>query len=193
MDTMIKVRANGQVTIPRKLRDEFHIGEGDLVKIEATPDGLLVRPQRMIDASQAWFWTEEWQEGEKRASEDIKKGRTTKFETTEEFLEFLSNLDEDQNVPTWEALGQFIRDYKKLTSAEKNAFNKTVEKFVHDLIGRKFRKGLRIKKVQGPGHIYEITWAPDGRATFEFGEEQIENEVHIIWRRIGGHDIFGQP
>lgn len=32
-----------------------------------------------IPKDQAWFWTKEWQEGEKEAEEDIKAGRVKKF------------------------------------------------------------------------------------------------------------------
>jgi hypothetical protein len=32
-----------------------------------------------------------------------------------------------------------------------------------------------------------------GRATFQFGPAVIEGEPHIIWRRIGTHDIFDRP
>jgi hypothetical protein len=38
-----------------------------------------------------------------------------------------------------------------------------------------------------------MTWAADGRATFEYGQEMRRGDPHIIWRRIGTHDIFGQP
>ncbi len=38
-----------------------------------------------------------------------------------------------------------------------------------------------------------MTWAPDGRATFRYGPEQVEGEPHVIWRRIGDHDIFDRP
>jgi hypothetical protein len=38
-----------------------------------------------------------------------------------------------------------------------------------------------------------MTWADDGRATFEYGSEIIEGEPHIVWRRIGGHEIFNSP
>ena len=34
--------------------------------------------------SQAYFWTKEWQETEKEASEDIKAGRVKTFDTVEE-------------------------------------------------------------------------------------------------------------
>jgi hypothetical protein len=38
-----------------------------------------------------------------------------------------------------------------------------------------------------------MTWAPDGRATFEYGDEIQPGEAHIIWRRIGTHSVFRQP
>jgi hypothetical protein len=31
--------------------------------------------------------------------------------------------------------------------------------------------------------VWEVTFAADGRATFEYGDEVIESEAHIIWRR----------
>ena len=39
--------------------------------------------------SQAYFWTMEWQEAEREASEDIKAGRVKTFETVEELAEDL--------------------------------------------------------------------------------------------------------
>jgi hypothetical protein len=46
--------------------------------------------------------------------------------------------------------------------------------------------------VTHPG-VWEISWAADGRATFNYGDEVIPGERHIIWRRIGTHDIFDNP
>lgn len=34
-----------------------------------------------------------------------------------------------------------------------------------------FPPALRIKRVQGSDSVWEITFAPDGRATFAYGEE----------------------
>jgi len=42
---------------------------------------------------QAHFWTKEWQEAEKEASEDIKAGRVKTFDTVEELL---ADLEEKQ-------------------------------------------------------------------------------------------------
>ena len=41
------------------------------------------------DPDQAWFNTPEWQKGEKEASEDIKAGRTTKYDSGEDFQKSL--------------------------------------------------------------------------------------------------------
>jgi hypothetical protein len=68
-----------------------------------------------------------------------------------------------------------------------------VEKLVADLRRGTFRKGLRVKRVQAHEGVGEMTWAPDGRATFEYGESIHAGDPHIIWRRIGGHEIFDSP
>ncbi|HEV2755352.1 MAG TPA: hypothetical protein VG318_06200 [Actinomycetota bacterium] len=47
--------------------------------------------------------------------------------------------------------------------------------------------------MQGARNVYEMTWAPNGRATFEYGDERIEGEPHVVWRRVGTHDIFDRP
>ncbi len=41
---------------------------------------------REIDPEQAWFWTSEWQEGEREADEDIAAGRVTRYDSDEQFL-----------------------------------------------------------------------------------------------------------
>jgi hypothetical protein len=46
-----------------------------------------------------------------------------------------------------------------------------------------FPPGLRVKRVQGVSGVWEVTFAPDGRATFAYGDEVIEGQAHVIWRR----------
>ena len=98
-------------------------------------------------------------------------------------------------MPTNELLPLFRQDYARLNEAQKRAFRLAVKKFVVDLRhGRAFRSSLRVKPMQNAPGIFEMTWdGYDGRATFMYGPEQIPGEPHIIWRRIGGHDIFDHP
>jgi AbrB family looped-hinge helix DNA binding protein len=87
------VRGKGQITLPDEVRRSAKLEEGDLLEIEVKHEGVIVlRPVGTIDRSQAWFWTEEWQRREREATEDIKAGRTIKFDSGEELLRYLDEL-----------------------------------------------------------------------------------------------------
>ena len=80
------LRAKGQLTLPDEIRRAARLEEGDLLDAELTPDGILLRPQKLIDATQAWFWTPEWQAGEREADGDRAAGTIQTFESGEEFV-----------------------------------------------------------------------------------------------------------
>jgi hypothetical protein len=93
-------------------------------------------------------------------------------------------------MPTFERLRRFDRDFAALSDAEKEAFRSAVRKFVADLErAAGFRKGLRVKGIRGAPGVFEMTWADDGRATFSYGESRREGEPHIVWHRVGTHDV----
>lgn len=98
-------------------------------------------------------------------------------------------------MPTFETTDRFERDFKRLTREQQALFRKAItEAFIPDIVtGQRFRNGLRVKGVQGAPGVYEMTWHGDGRATFMYGTELTPGEVHIIWRRVGAHDIFTPP
>jgi mRNA-degrading endonuclease YafQ of YafQ-DinJ toxin-antitoxin module len=96
-------------------------------------------------------------------------------------------------VPTYQPRPRFLRDYKNLTREQATAWEKALDLFIACLRQGKFEQALRIKRVQGYPGVWEMSWAPDGRATFEYGEELRPGETHIVWRRIGTHGIFRQP
>lgn len=97
-------------------------------------------------------------------------------------------------MPTHDEEPRFLQDYARLSAKDRLLFAVAYKKMVADLgAKRPLRKGLRIKGVQGHTGVYELTWSGDGRATFEYGPEVRPGEAHIIWRRIGTHDIFQNP
>lgn len=95
--------------------------------------------------------------------------------------------------PTYERFSEFDREWSRLSTDQRDQFRVAVAKFRDDLARGQFRRGLRVKRVQGHPGIFEMTFAPNGRATWQFGDEVVEGETHIIWRRIGTHDIFDRP
>lgn len=57
-----------------------------------------------------------------------------------------------------------------------------------------FPGGCRVRQMQGAGRIWEMTWhfrQPDGRATFEW--VTIDGAPGVLWRRLGGHEIYDRP
>ena len=97
-------------------------------------------------------------------------------------------------MPTHDELAQFLREFSKLTQADQDLFIDAMKLMVEDLRQRApFRPSLRIKTVQGHPGVFEMTWAGDGRATFHYGQLRRPGEAHIIWRRIGRHDILKHP
>jgi AbrB family looped-hinge helix DNA binding protein len=84
-----KVTRHGQITLPASVRKELGIEEGDLVEIEVVDERAVLMPKKLVDKSQAYFWTKKWQEGEREADEDIKAGRVRIFNSVEELVEDL--------------------------------------------------------------------------------------------------------
>jgi hypothetical protein len=95
-------------------------------------------------------------------------------------------------MPTYERRPQFDRDYAALSREQRRAFRAAVEKFVADVERGTFRAGLRVKGIKSAPGIVEMTWAPNGRATFEYGTPIREGVTHIVWRRVGTHDVLNE-
>ncbi len=90
-----RVRAKGQVTIPTGIREAARIEEGDPIEFEITEDGILMRPQKVIDASQAWFWTPEWQAGEREAEAELARGESEVYLDEDSFQAALDAVREE--------------------------------------------------------------------------------------------------
>jgi AbrB family looped-hinge helix DNA binding protein len=87
--TLTKVTRNGQITLPAAVRRAANIEEGDLIAVVVEGDTIRLRPQKLIDKSQAYSWSEDWQKGELEASEDIVAGRIQEFEDVDALVEAL--------------------------------------------------------------------------------------------------------
>ena len=86
----IKITSNGAVTLPAKIRKALGLKIGDFVNAELKKGQVVLKPARIIDAEDSWFWTKEWQEGETEADRDIAEGRVSgPFDTADDFLKEL--------------------------------------------------------------------------------------------------------
>lgn len=96
-------------------------------------------------------------------------------------------------MPTFEALKGFARGYDRLTRQQKMQWQRAVRRLVSGLKSGRLDPALRVKRVQGHPGVWEISWAPDGRATFHYGDEVRPGDPHVVWRRIGTHDVLDRP
>lgn len=79
-------------------------------------------------------------------------------------------------MPTYEWTLAFDRDLRRLTNDQMERLLSALCAFIAYVIAMengeidRFRGGLRVKGVRGSPGLFEMTWAPDGRATFMWGE-----------------------
>jgi mRNA-degrading endonuclease YafQ of YafQ-DinJ toxin-antitoxin module len=96
-------------------------------------------------------------------------------------------------MPTFTTHDRFDRDVEKLTREQSQQWRDALKLFIVAVAHQEFPPQLRVKRVKGTAGVWEMTWAKNGRATFEYGEEIRPGEPHVLWRRIGTHDIFDRP
>ena len=108
-------------------------------------------------------------------------------------MQHSSRICTRNSVPTYEAEDRFWREFRRLSLEDQRRFRDARRELVSDLATRAFRPSLRVQRYQGDPGVWEMTWAPDGRALFRYGEERTPGSPHIVWLRIGSHDIFRTP
>jgi antitoxin component of MazEF toxin-antitoxin module len=74
---LIKVSKGRRVALPRSV-EKVGLHDGTHVSVEIEDNAVILRPVIAVPKSQAWFWEEEWQKGEKEAERDIEKGQISK-------------------------------------------------------------------------------------------------------------------
>jgi len=84
---ILTLRRNGQITLPADVRRRVRASEGDVFLAEVRDsDEIILRKKSLVDASQAYFWTDEWQRDEHKAEEDIRRGRVKRFRSAKALI-----------------------------------------------------------------------------------------------------------
>ena len=87
---IVKVQKNKNITLPTWLIHLFHVGVGDFIRIEKTKSGVLLKPAKLVDPSQTYFWTKEWQEREREVDGQIRKGHVRKAKSVDDLIRDLN-------------------------------------------------------------------------------------------------------
>jgi bifunctional DNA-binding transcriptional regulator/antitoxin component of YhaV-PrlF toxin-antitoxin module len=91
----LTVQSRGTVALPSGLRRKYALDKpGAQVEITEREDGVLeIRPLVAVPATQAWFWTEDWQNREREVDAHLAGGEVTVHEDVDAFLGHLDALD----------------------------------------------------------------------------------------------------
>ena len=90
MPAIMKISSQGQIRIPKKIMIDLGIEKGDFVEIDVEEMQIVLKPRKLIDPSQGWHWTREWQEMENDVDQEIKKDQlSARFTSVKEGLKWL--------------------------------------------------------------------------------------------------------
>ncbi|MGX6607155.1 AbrB/MazE/SpoVT family DNA-binding domain-containing protein [Micromonosporaceae bacterium Da 78-11] len=91
----LSMQGRGTIALPSSLRTRYHLDKpGAQVEITEREDGVLeLRPAVAVPATEAWFWDERWQAGEREVDHHVAAGRTTTHDSVDDFLTHLAEVD----------------------------------------------------------------------------------------------------
>jgi AbrB family looped-hinge helix DNA binding protein len=93
VSTVVKVKQNGQVTIPTRLRVEVGLADGDLVEATAEKGRIILTPKLELSTARGEYTRDQRRVIDARLTESLeqaKRGETHgPFETHEELIGFL--------------------------------------------------------------------------------------------------------
>ena len=85
-----KIGQSYQVAIPRQISKRLGLKVDDYLDVRVGNHRIILEPQVLVPKDQAYFYTPEWQADERKAAEDLRKGRVTR---TKNLKELFAKLD----------------------------------------------------------------------------------------------------
>lgn len=92
MSAIMKISPQGQIRIPQKIMTALGIDKGDYVEVDIERKQIVLKPRKLIDPAQGWYWTKEWQQMEADVDGEIKNNQVSdNFDSTEDGLKWLKS------------------------------------------------------------------------------------------------------
>lgn len=90
MEKILQVQKRHIISLA-SVSSELNIKEGDYISLEVKNGAIIIRPVAWHDKKQEYFWTEKWQNGMKKAMDDIEKGRYEVFDSLSDLTKRLED------------------------------------------------------------------------------------------------------
>jgi AbrB family looped-hinge helix DNA binding protein len=86
----MKISPQGQIRIPKNIMNALKIVPGDYVEVDIENNQAVLKPRKLIDPTQKWYWTKEWQETEAEVDDALEEEQKSPvFQTAEEGVKWL--------------------------------------------------------------------------------------------------------
>ena len=90
MSAIMKISSQGQIRIPKQVMAHLGILTGDYLEIELLEGQIILKPRKLIDPSQGWYWSKEWQKMESEVDRELENDQPSpRFKTAREGLAWL--------------------------------------------------------------------------------------------------------
>jgi bifunctional DNA-binding transcriptional regulator/antitoxin component of YhaV-PrlF toxin-antitoxin module len=89
--TVTQIKKRSQIVLPPSIFRAARLQDGDFVAMRVVGGSIVLTPQKLIDKSQMYFWTDTWQKAEREASDDIATGRTARFDSVDDLIKDLES------------------------------------------------------------------------------------------------------
>ena len=90
MNAIMKISPQGQIRIPKKFMKTLRIDTGDYIELTIEKGNIVLKPRKLIDPTQGWYWTKEWQKMEAEVDDQIDNEELSPaLQTAEEGIEWL--------------------------------------------------------------------------------------------------------
>jgi len=83
----IFVQKRNLISIPRDIREQLNINEGDVLDVKMDNNRIIIEPMKLVPSSQAYFWSEATQNDMLEAKNDVDSGNVREFNTINDFLD----------------------------------------------------------------------------------------------------------
>ncbi len=90
MSAIMKISPQGQIRIPKSVMNALKIIPGDYIEVDIENNHAVLKPRKLIDPTQSWYWTKEWQKTEAEVDDELENGKKSpEFQVAEEGLKWL--------------------------------------------------------------------------------------------------------
>ena len=83
----IFVQKRNLISLPRDIREQLNINEGDVLDIRMENNKIIIEPMKLVPSSQAYFWSDKVQNDMLEAKNDVDSDNVREFNAVNQFLD----------------------------------------------------------------------------------------------------------